>query len=113
MKPDTDTMEDELGLDPTLYKVHGYKFTRSTGQALISIYDIPLNFDDMVEAHVSRSSYFDIEYFGDGNLPKNLDVKLNGEIVKVHLVTWHGNIGSYEVNCLPTLERMPYCFTNR
>ena len=102
-------METELGLNPSLYKVHKFDFIKSIGPAYLSIFDLPV-FDTLVTANVLYSYYFDIEYLESGTLPDQLQVNLRGEATKIYLRSWCDKIGSYET-AHRSIQQVPYGYT--
>ena len=103
-------METKLGLNPSLYKVHKFDYIKSIGPAYLSIFDLPVDFDTLVTAHILYSYYFDIEYFGKGILPDQLQVYLRDEITKIYLHSWCDKIGSYETSH-KSIQQVPYGYT--
>jgi hypothetical protein len=100
----------QINLNPSHYKIHNYKYIRSVGSALLSLYDPFPNYYDLVLAPVSRYFSFVIECLNQIEPPVTLPVMLIGRSTTIYLESEHGNIGIYSAS-YQSVERVPYFTT--
>jgi hypothetical protein len=102
---------EHLGLNPSLYRVHKYDYSKSIGGALLSIHDPLPELDDLVMAQVVRDVYLEVERL-EGEIPETLPIVFQGHSVLVCRHGWHDNVGYYSATRY-SFEQVPYWSTMR